>query len=452
MSVRNSIRRLIVCGSFAALAGVAIAQPTGVTGYDLIEIRPLEGDLTSEVVAIDDLARMAGGSAVFPNSAIVWVNGWTVILLAPPGYQTPSLTDISNAGVVVGSASPVATPLFYHPFAWTIAGGHPLGMLGGTSTGAVHSVDDQPWPRTASGGYCGGSQDYATMWDGQTVIQMGGARSAIGDINSLGHAVGSAYNQFNVPRPTLWRDGQMIDIGGDPPNQSGGAVAINDLDEIVAHQQGIGVFHWQDNQRTVLPDLGVCSSRVWAINDRGVIVGESNPDPQCRNGRQHATVWERVAQQFAIVDINDLIPRHSGTVLVQAKDINDAGQIAAYGDNVDGDGRGYLVTPYLFEMSDPVPGRAGRQNTVTITGLQPDQRVVLVWGTQEGAQKIRPSCPGGTLLIRDPHALPMVRADENGVATFTMFIPPFARGRTIRMQAIAPCECEISHTVTWTFE
>lgn len=70
----------------------------------------------------------------------------------------------------------------------------------------------------------------------------------------------------------------------------------------------------------------------------------------------------------------------------------------------------------------------------------------------EGAQKIRPASLGGTLLIRDPQALPAVRADAKGVATITVNVPQAARGRTVRMQAIAPVECEISRTVTWTFE
>ena len=138
--------------------------------------------------------------------------------------------------------------------------------------------------------------------------------------------------------------------------------------------------------------------------------------------------------------------------LIQGEDINDADQIAAYGKLASGQGRGFLVTPDLFEMSYPVPGRAGTQNTMTIMGLQPNQSVHLVWGTREGAQKIHGGCPGGTLLIRDPQALPAMRADANGVATITVNVPLIARGRTVRLQAVAPIECQISHTVTWTFE
>ncbi len=151
-------------------------------------------------------------------------------------------------------------------------------------------------------------------------------------------------------------------------------------------------------------------------------------------------------------DLNVVIPLYPGVTPVRAIDINDAGQIAPYGELASGDGLGFLVTPYLFEMADPVPGRAGVVNTVTVTILHPNQRVLLAYGTREGAQKIRPDCAGGTLLIRDPHTLPAVCANSNGVATITVNVPQIARGRTIRLQAIAPFECQISHTVTWTFE
>ncbi|MCC6907656.1 MAG: hypothetical protein IT430_06935 [Phycisphaerales bacterium] len=361
------------------------------------------------------------------------------------------MTDIGDGGVVVGSAD-LPSSIWFHPMAWSVTHGiQPLEMLSGTVTGAARAVNDQPWPGAVMGGYCNVGQDYATLWIGRTVTQIGGARSGVSDINNFGHAVGSAYNQFNVPRPTLWRDGQMFDIGGDPPNATGYAYGINDLTEAVGNATTLRTaFYWRDGVTTYLPEpyppCGLRKAR--AINNDGIIVGQA-ADAACN--RIYATVWVR-DEHFQPYLLNDHIPRYPGVRLITADDVNDAGQVASYGENIDGDGRGYLVTPYLFEMSDPVPGRAGTENTITVTGLQPDQRLVLVWGTQEGAQKIRPDCPGGTLLIRDPHALPMARADENGIATITMFIPPYARGRTIRLQAIAPFECEISHTVTWTFE
>ncbi len=275
------------------------------------------------------------------------------------------------------------------------------------------------------------------------------------DINERGEIVGRSYNAQRVTRPYLWRNGQMIDIGGEPPDAWGFAYGINNLTEVVGYFSNPPpgrreAYFWRNGETTVLPEpyppCGLRKAR--EINDAGIIVGEAG-DADCN--RLYATVWER-DDNFHPYLLNDHIPRHSDVTLITADDVNEAGQIAAYGEYTNGAGRGFLVTPYLFEMSDPMPGRAGAANTITITGLEPNQRILLAYGTREGAQRIKPDCPGGTLLIRDPQASPIVRADSNGVATITINVPPSARGRTIRMQAIAPFECQISHTVTWTFE
>ncbi|MCC6906491.1 MAG: hypothetical protein IT430_00990 [Phycisphaerales bacterium] len=452
MPVRNSIRRLIVCGSFAAVAGVAAAQPSGVIGYDVIEIRPLEGHSSTSAEAMDDFGRFLILSNTTPGTYFVWINGDTLVVPPVPGFDRFGCADIGAGGVVVGYAIP-SQGLAWRAVAWTVSQGiHLLPPIPGTDSSEAHAVDDRPWPHCRSTGISGAVVTYSTVWQGEQPIRVGAERSWADAINNLGHVVGTERNQLGVTRPTLWRDGQSIDVGGEPFDQGGSATAVNDWTEVVGSIQLFGAFHWSNGVRRSLPRIGTCGASPWAINNLGVVAGESNPDPRCINGQQHAVIWERVNSEFTVHDLNDWIPRYSDLRLVSAKDINDAGQMAVVGEYDDGRQRALLVTPYRFELSNPVPGRAGRKNTVTITGLQPDQRVVLVWGTQEGAQKIRPTCPGGTLLIRDPHALPMVRADENGVATFTTFIPPYARGRTIRMQAIAPFECEISHTVTWTFE
>ncbi len=432
--------------------GLALAQPTGVSGYQVIEIRPLEGHRATSAEALDDFGRFLAYSLPTPGARIVWINGETLIVPPVPGYAWFGCTDIGAGGVVVGYAAP-SQGLAWRAVAWTATQGiHLLPPIPGTDSSEAHAVDDRSWPHSLSTGISGSVVTYATVWQGTQSNQVGAARSWADAINNLGHAVGSGRNQLGVSRPTLWRDGQTIDIGGEPYDQDGTATGVNDWTEAVGWVTFVGSFHWHNGVRTLLPALGQCGASPRAINNAGIIAGESNPDPRCINGQQHAVVWERAGPQFVLFDLNDWIPRHADLRLVSAKDINDAGQMAVFGEYTDGRERGFLVTPYLFEMSDPVPGRAGTQNTITITGLAPNQRVHLVWGTQEGAQKVRAACPGGTLLIRDPIALPAVRADVNGVATITVNVPLIARGRTIRMQAIAPFECEISHTVTWTFE
>lgn len=433
-------------------AAVALAQPSGVRGYELIEIRPLPGHSTTGVVGLDDFARVLGRSRGTPSTPIVWVNGEVVVVPTPKGYTLTQVSGIGSGGVVTGNAHPPGSP-DRQPLVWTVSGQIiPLDLLPGMTTGLARAVDDRPWPATFGGGYCTPfSPDYATTWNGTSATQIGPARSGVNDVNNRGEAVGSAENEFQVPRPVLWRDGQMIDVGGEPRNTDGIARGVNDYTEVVGtmttRRRG---FYWFDGRITDLlephPIGGIPKPQ--DINDAGLVVGSAT---NRENTGPTAVAWDK-SQQFQPIDLNDHIPRHLDVTLESADDVNDAGQIAAFGEYDDGRGRGFLVTPYLFELSDPAPGIAGQPNTITVTGLQPNQRVLLAFGTREGAQKIHASCPGGTLLIRDPHTLPAVRADANGVATITVNVPPIARGRTIRMQAIAPFECEVSHTVTWTFE
>ncbi len=452
-----SMTRIRIVFAAATLCGLTfdlavMAQPAGVTGYEVTSLGVAPGQTTSNVQGIDDFARVVGKSGSLFSTPFVWINGEMIVIPAPEGYQRPMVNGIGDGGVVTGRATLLESSVF-HPIVWTAQSGtHVLDLLPGMTRGSAHSPDNQPWPLTQIGGYCNSGSDYATMWRGTEAMQMGGPRSSLGPINALGHAVGVAQNQQGVSRPTLWRDGQMIDVGGEPLDAAGGASDINHFDEVVAHLEGVGPFRWFNGERTELPSLGQCSSSAFAINSGGLIAGESNPDPRCANGQEHAVVWEPRGVDFVLFNLNDWIPRHPGLRLASSKDLNDAGQMAVFGEYDDGRERGFLVTPYLFEMSDPVPGRAGTMNTITVAGLQPNQRVLLAYGTHEGAQKIRPSCPGGTLIIRDPRALPAVRADANGVATITLNVPLAARGRTVRLQAVAPIECEISHTLTWTFE
>ncbi len=439
---------------WALSTAAALAQPSGVRGYELIEIRPLPGHSTTWASGLDGFARVVGRSGSTPSTPIVWINGQNIVVPTPKGYTLTQVVGIGSGGVVTGNAHPPGSP-DRQPLVWTVSRQViPLDLLPGTTSGLARAVDDRQWPATFGGGYCTPfSPDYATTWTGTSVTQIGPARSGVNDVNNRGEAVGSAENEFQVPRPVLWRDGQMIDIGGEPRSTDGIARGVNDYTEVVGSMTTRRkAFHWHDGRYSELPPIspqcGNVAQRAIAINDRGVIVGEA-PSADC--SRFMAAVWDR-RQAFQGYLLSDLTLRHSDVRLFTAQDVNNAGQIAAFGEYTNGAGRGFLVTPYLFEMSDPVPGRAGAVNTITVTGLQPDQRVHLIWGTQEGAQKIRPACPGGTLLIRDPQALPAVRADANGVATITLNVPLIARGRTVRLQAVAPVECEISHTVTWTFE
>ncbi len=440
------------CVLLWATTSAGLAQPTGVRGYEAMEVPPLSGDSSTSMVAIDEFGRMVGESRGIGARGCVWVNGQLLALPVPPGAESVYVSGISpTTGVLVGYSR---INSITHGVAWVIGSGLFVldNLPGSYSVCSAATSNDS--------GYLVGSCSFpnrSALWPRlDPPIDLGtlggrGLEYAL-DINERGEVVGSSANALSNDRPYLWRNGQMIDIGGEPYDATAYGWGINNFGEAVGYAvTRRTAFYWADGQVVDLPDPYPCGnaiSRARDINDGGLIAGEA-ADGTCAAFRP--TVWER-GQGFQPHVIAEFMPRHSDLDLRTALDINEAGQIAAFGELPSGEGRGYLITPYLFEMSDPVPGRAGTQNTITITGLAPNQRVHLVWGTREGAQKIHSGCAGGTLLIRDPQALPAVRADANGVATITVNVPLVARGRTVRMQAVAPIECQISHTLTWTFE
>ena len=431
----------------------ALAQPGGVTAYEITSIGVLEGHRGSNVEGLDELGRVVGYSRQENGQVVgaIWINGELVAVPPPPGGEGTDVFGISPEGGILTGITSVAG--MTRAAAWQIGvGSTALSSLPGSQTHCYASTAN-------AAGWMVGRCDLpyrSALWPRlDPPVDLGSLGNQFGDegandINELGEIVGRSYNAQRVTRPYLWRNGQMIDIGGEPTDARGFAYGINNRTEIVGI--AIGPFHWWNHTTTILPTFRSCFVAPKAINNLGLIVGEENMDDRCRNGLEHAVAWEDQGQGYVEYDLNDFIPRHPDVIMREADDVNDAGQMACFGEYDDGRERGFLVTPYLFEMSDPVPGIAGQVNTITITGLAPNQRVLLAYGTREGAQKIRPTCPGGTLLVRDPQASPIVRADANGVATIIVNVPPSARGRTIRMQAIAPFECEISHTVTWTFE
>jgi probable HAF family extracellular repeat protein len=68
-----------------------------------------------------------------------------------------------------------------------------------------------------------------------------------------------------------------------------------------------------------LGTLGSDPSEASSINNRGEIVGASN----ITNTKRHAFLW----RSGRMTDLNDLLPKGSGWILLNAYSINDRGQI-----------------------------------------------------------------------------------------------------------------------------
>ncbi len=251
-----------------------------------------------EIVGI---SKNAGGE----NLAFRWSNGSMRSLYTPTtalGKYSKGF-DINNAGVMVGV---IQTTYFdIHAAMWTDPGTliDLDGRIGynssanainnsGTIVGSMKFVDGDS------------TIDHAFLYDGVTITDLDG-RSGYGsvasDINDSDQVVGNA--QFFIgagvqTRAALWDGGVLYDLGVMPGGTQSQAIAINNFGDVVGGGSKTGY-----------------AFRPFVIRD-GVIT-----------------------------DLHDLLPVGSGwTVLYEASDINDAGQIVGRGIH-SGVERAFLLSP-----------------------------------------------------------------------------------------------------------
>ena len=182
----------------------------------------------------------------------------------------------------------------------------------------------------------------------------GDTSGAATGINEQGQAVGisgicdQAVGRFTAKHALLWDNGKIVDLGnlGAPwwntptnINQRGDVVgfagAPNDADgnflqafiwTAVGGMQGLGF----------LP--GDVHSEAYGINEKRQVVGLScDADGNCR-----AFIWENGSMR----DLNDFKPGDYTARLEQARDINEAGEIAGRSIDSTGVRRAFLATPH----------------------------------------------------------------------------------------------------------
>lgn len=155
-------------------------------------------------------------------------------------------------------------------------------------------------------------------------------------------------------RAVMWQSGTVMDIGGLPGSLGNQSGAINDVGQIAGQsilteangpfQQQTVAFVWRDGVVTALPSLfsGLTGSHPVGINNRGVVVGESLDEFA---EETTATVWVH----NAVFDLNQLVdpndPLKSTVTLLDARAINDRGQIVAGARAADLSTEFYFLTP-----------------------------------------------------------------------------------------------------------
>ncbi len=143
---------------------------------------------------------------------------------------------------------------------------------------------------------------------------MDGSESTAAALNDLGHVAGPAQTESGYWNGALWRDGQIVDLGG--IGDLGRVSDINDQDVVVGSDWGPHrAFLWRDGQRSWLAGLPDTTwSEAVAINDSEQVAGKTGAF------ESWGFFWES-GQMLKLAKYSDL-----GTY--QPVAINDHGQVA----------------------------------------------------------------------------------------------------------------------------
>ena len=280
------------------------------------------------------------------NAAHAQGGGWTVTDLGTLGGIFGNAEDINDAGHIVGDSS--TTSGDRHAFLWTPSGGMvDLGTLGGLRSEArgLNNAGQVIGNSSLEGGPGGPTHAFLWMATGGMIdlgylgeIFPGFAASGANDINEVGQAVGGSTIASGDSHAFLWTAaGGMVDLGTlGGPNSS--AHAVNDAGQVVGRAETASgdehAFLWTAAGGMVdLGTLGGLSSSASDINDAGQVVGRA----ATASGDEHAFLWTAAG---GMVDLGTLGEAGSRS---QAEGINDAGRVVGLF-QIEGEDRAFYWT------------------------------------------------------------------------------------------------------------
>jgi probable HAF family extracellular repeat protein len=317
-------------------------------------------------VAINNRGDVAGTQYnPYSGTAFAWVGGAVVPVAAslPDMYGYSNARGINDAGMVAGNAQPYAGEA-QRGFLYDSGGVHLIGTFGGdwSYAAAINASGAVAGTATLSSSTYDPVR-HAYLYQGGTMLDLGtlgGLSSEAYDVNDAGLAVG--WSETNVDpdngalsRPFAYRDGHLVDLGS----------------------------------------LGGYWGYARALNNAGVVVGASDLITDVGWG-YHAFIY----LDGHMVDLNTLVTGANGWEIIDATDINDAGQILGRACRLG------TCTDVLMNLVPAVPEPGSWALLSTGLGL-------LAWRARQ--RRVKPALMLGVSLAL---TAPAVLADPLYTATF----------------------------------
>jgi probable HAF family extracellular repeat protein len=327
--------------ALSGLSPLPVGASARAPAYTITDLGTLGGP-SSSATAISGNGRVVGiadKEAPGSQGPFLWQEGigMTDLGEVPLCGLVPLPVGVNDRGWVVGQGSGPGCEVVYlfRDGEWTTI--PPIGRyswVNGINNSGQVIGDGQTRHRFRAALYeDGGWADLGTL--------PGDTNSFAGAINQQGQVAGSSFLLNSGARVFLWqKDLGMVDLG----SPGAGHVFVSALTE---DGRVAGTFGpWESSRPFVYRDgefleLGTLpgddSARAAGMNHSGLVVGTSRRG----SGDGHPFLWR---EELGMVDLNELIPPNSGWELISAAAINDAGQIVGTG-RVGGQTHAFILDP-----------------------------------------------------------------------------------------------------------
>jgi probable HAF family extracellular repeat protein len=273
---------------------------------------------------LNDAGQVVGDAG---GAAAIYAGGVVTTVVAAPSFGA----GINDQGDITGYLDRNFTPEAFTYIGGTFTNIDPLVASLPAETSGVEINNSG---LVGGNTYLGGENTRGFLFrDGvvEHIGTFGGDYSPLTALNNLGAATG--YAAFAGPaggsyyHAYIYQNGALQDLGtlaGSAPETDSYGSDINDLGQVVGYS-GSRPFLYSGGNMIDLGSPGTYAGGAQALNDAGVIVGYAlfNPAPSEPDWR--AFVYDN----GALVDLNTLADAPAGWRIINAPDINEAGQILA---------------------------------------------------------------------------------------------------------------------------